>query len=247
MPFNINYGGLTADYITAQPLCKKDNTYFFVEIDGIETIYKFKNKDAIVAKSGKGNGFEIDGQKFITLTIEEAKYTFQFGERLLIGDGCDLIDDLGEIKGVNFGSFSYYEFIDGVFIYNKIEKLCNLPTNVTFKEIQSAPVNPQFFYNFHNMHGKVGGRRKLHFFEITLSEGDEGYLFIDYSGDSAQLYLDGEIYEDNYYTGRSWPIPVKDIVGKNIVLIIAEYTEDIYVEIKPKQIAGIDKIEIRDR
>ena len=66
---------------------------------------------------------------------------------------------------------------------------------VTFKEIKSAPVNPRFFYNFHNMHGKVGGRRKLHYFEITLSEGNEGYLFIDYSGDSAQMYLDGQIYE----------------------------------------------------
>lgn len=246
-PFNITYGNLTADYITAQPLCKKDNTYFFVEIEGVEPTYKFNGKEIISAKTGKDNGFEIDGQKFITLTLEEAKHLCQFGDRILIGDNCDLVDNLGEIRACNFGSFAYYEYSNGKFIRTAIEKECNLPKEISYKEVRTAPVNPRFFSNFHNMHKDVGGRRKLHFYDIEIGDGTDGFLFIDYSGDSAQLYLDGEMYEDHHYTGRSWPIPVKDLVGKKIILIIAEYTKDIYVDIEPKTVAGIDKLEIRDR
>lgn len=247
-PFNIEYGCLTAEYIMAQPLCKKGNTYFFIAIDGIEPIYKFKGKESISAEIGKEKGFELEGCKFITLSVDEAKYICQFEDRILFGDGCDLMQDyLGNIKAANFGSFGYFEYIDGSYNYTKVNQKCNIPKKISYVEIESAPVDPRYFYAFHNMHKDYGGRRKLHFYEIDIEDGTDGYLFIDYSGDSAQLYLDGEIYEDNHYTGRLWPLPIKDLAGKKIVLVIAEYTNDIYVDIEPKQIVGIDNLLIRDR
>ena len=247
IPFNINYGNLTAEYTTAQPLCKHGDTYFFVEIEGVEPVYKFQGKEEIKAQLGKENGFVLDGQTFITLKIEEAKYLCQFGNRTFMGDGCDLLMKGEEILACNMGDFAYYEYINGEFVHTEVKGEYNAPASVTYKEVSTAVINPVHLWSLHNMCKKRDCRRKLHYYEIEIAEGNDGYLYIDYSGDSAQLYLDGEMYDDNFYTGISWIVPVKDLQGKKIVLVIAEYTKDIYVDIPVKQVAGIDKLTISDR
>ena len=49
-------------------------------------------------------------------------------------------------------------------------------------------------------------------YEITLSEGQNGLLRIDYQGDCARLYADGKLVADNFYNGRPflygvWRLP----------------------------------------
>lgn len=39
------------------------------------------------------------------------------------------------------------------------------------------------------------GMSRLQYSKIVLLKGNKGFLFNDYSGDCAQFYLDGEIYE----------------------------------------------------
>ena len=244
-PFGVTYG-IKAEYVTAQPLCKKDNTYFFLKIDGIEPIYKFDGKEAIKAEVGKNSGFNVDGYTFITLTKEEAMYLYQFGNRILIGDNCDLVINGDSVTACNEGTYSYYEYKNGDFEYVKKDGKFQ-KAEVSIKEVRIAPVDPRFFHNLHNMATAKSKRRKLHFFEILLSGGSNGYLYVDYSGDSAQIYTDGEIYDEHFYNGMSWILPVSDLKDKKLYMVIAEYTKDIYVDIEPKTVCSIDSIEVKDR
>lgn len=245
-PFGITYGTLRTDYITAQPICKTGNTFFFLAIEGIAPVYQFSGKAPILASVGKDNGFTLDGNTFITLSLEEALYLNQFGDQIVIGDGADLIKDGDTIKACNEGGFAYYVLENDGFIRKEVSGEFKAAT-VTYQEVRTAPVDPRFFYNFHNMAKTPSKRRKLHFYELEITGGDGGYLYLDYSGDSAQIYTDGVIYDDHHYNGMSWILPLCDLAGKKITLVLAEYTKDIYVDIEPKQICGIDQITVCDR
>ncbi|MBQ4153654.1 MAG: beta-galactosidase [Clostridia bacterium] len=246
IPYNINYGTLKAEYATVQPLLKKDNMYFFMEIEGVDPVYKFEGYDEIKPTVGKDNGFELDGNKIITLSFEEAQYLHQFGDRIIIGDKTDLVLNGDVLSACNFGDYAYYELEDGKFVRYEKKVATSFP-KVSYEEVQSAPVDPTYFYEFHLKHHKDGGRRKLHFYNINLTEGSDGYLNIRYYGDVAQLYLDGKIYDDHFYNGTNWYVPVKDLVGKKIVLIIAEDSKDLYVDIPLKEPYGIIEMKICDR
>lgn len=245
-PVGIKYGKVTAEYITAQPLCKVDNVHFFMEIDGIEPIFKFEGKDAVKATVGKDNSFNVDGEVFITLTKNESKYLHNFNGKILIGNNADLVIDGEEIRACNVGAYAYWELDEGKFNYKKFDGKFKKAT-VSFKEVRIAPVDPRFFYILHNLASTRSKRRPLHFFELEITGGDEGYLYIDYSGDSAQIYADGKIYDDHFYNGMSWILPVKELVGKKLYMVIAEYTKDIYVDIEPKTACSIDNITVSDR
>ena len=217
-----------------------------MEIEGVDPVYKFEGYDEIKPKIGKDNGFELDGNKIITLSFEEAKYLHQFENRVIIGDKTDLILNDNKLSACNFGDYAYYELENGSFVRYEEKKATNFP-DVSYEEVRSAPVNPTYFYEFHLKHHEDFGRRKLHFYNINLTDGSDGYLNIRYYGDVAQLYLDGEMYDDHFYNGTDWYVPVKDLVGKKIVLIIAEDTNDIYVDIPLEKPYGIIELKIFDR
>ena len=52
MPFNMDLSGNMLEYATAQPLCRIDNTYFFVAIEGITPQYKFSDGHIVKTKVG---------------------------------------------------------------------------------------------------------------------------------------------------------------------------------------------------
>ena len=72
-------------------------------------------------------------------------------------------------------------------------------------------------------------RKKL-FYELKVT-GDGGFVCIDYVGDAAQLYADGELVADEYYCGKEWLVPSKLLCGKNVTLGISELDrESVYLE-----------------
>lgn len=249
MPAGITYGKLKAEYVTAQPLCKIGNTFFFVEIEGVKPIYKLEGKEEIAATLGKDNGFTVDGHTFVTLTLDEAKHITQSGDKLYIGDNCDILVDGDKIFAAQISDFTYFEFANGKFEERNGKGKKFVPATVTYKETRECNVDPKYLYYFHKKHASPDGRRKLHFYDINIEGGSgDGYLNIRYSGDSAQLYVDGTLYEDSMYIGADWMLPMCDLVGKKLKLIIAEYTAgEFYVEVEPKSNISIDSLTVVEK
>ena len=73
MPFNMDLGdGVILEYATAQPLCKSNDKWLFMEIPGIEPHFKYKDE---------GKQKEI-----IILNIEEAKRLRKCGDKVYFSD-----------------------------------------------------------------------------------------------------------------------------------------------------------------
>lgn len=247
-PFGIQYDTLNIDYITAQPICKTGKTYFFKKIKGVDPVYKFKNEEPFTAPVGKDKGFKKIGICFITLSDAEAEHLYKFGETVYIGNNCDLICDSGEIKAAGFGPGEYFRYNEDGYV---IEYTGNdiILAEITASEVSDPDIDKTYQYelfeNFNFDDGKkpvhCSVERKIKYYELSVTNCN-GYVHISYSGDSAQLYYDGEMCDDNFYNGTEWVVPAKHFYGKKVILAIAEYTADIYVDIKPASSLSLDKI-----
>lgn len=247
-PFGIRYNTLYAEYITAQPICKTEKTYFFKKIRGIEPVYKFKGERPFTATVGKDNGFIKEGIRFITLTDDEAEHFYKFADTAYIGNGCDLIRDNGEIKTAGFGAGEYFRFGGDGYVTEHTGNDVIL-AEVTAHEIIDPDIDKSYQYelfenfSFDNekkpVHCSV--ERKIKYYELTVTNCN-GYVHIGYSGDSAQLYYDGKMPDDNFYNGTEWVIPAKYLFNRKVILAIAEYTDDIYVDIKPVTSLSLDSV-----
>ncbi len=247
-PFNQIFGNTEFNYITAQPLCRTGNTLFFKEIKGVKPVYSVKNKEAITAQVGKDNGFVLDGFRFITLTDKEAECLYKFDGVVYIARDCDLIYDENGVHSVGFALGICDRYEDGTYIELHVGKDYEL-ADVEAREVENPDIDTRYQYEFFKnrdcREGKNGEwhrvERKVKYYEINVTNPN-GYVYINYSGDSAQLYYDGVMSDDDFYTGHSWIIPASHFYGRKVVLAIAEFTHDIYVEVEPKQNMGIDNI-----
>ncbi len=154
--------------------------------------------------------------------------------------------DGDQLKVCNFEGFSYFEFNGNQFDKKEVAGSVNLP-DVTYKELNPDSINPEFLYELQEFTNPPNKRRKLYYYKIDVSGGEDGYIHFNYYGDSAQLYIDGEMFDDNYYTSRTWSFAAKALVNKDVSLVVAEYTEDTVVEDVPKEKFGIESIIVSDR
>ena len=251
-PFNMTYSGVKFDYITAQPICKCENTYFFKEILGVKPVYKVDG-EIIEAQVGKRNGFVKDGVRFITLSHDEAKSLYKFDGNVYFGIDCDLLYDLGQIRPIDIGVYEYLKFNAKDGSFERLVAGKDLPlAEVEVKEIEKPQLDERFFYELFENCRPVGNKawrdleyfmvdRKLKFYSIKVSNPN-GFVYIDYCGDTAQLYYDGKMCDDNFYNGMKWAINAKHMYGKEVVLVISEYTHDIYVDIPPKHDLSLNDV-----
>ena len=65
--------------------------------------------------------------------------------------------------------------------------------------------------------------------KITVTSPD-GFIGIDYVGDAAQIYADGELVADEFYLGEVWRIPAALLYGKECYLVYSELKDDCYRE-----------------
>ncbi len=247
-PFDQDFGGTRFSCITAQPICCAENTVFFKKIKGVEPIFYTAAGDTIQASVGKESGFVYSGVRFIVLGDEEAECLYRFDERIYIGDGCDLVFESGEVLPVGFALGRYFVYEGGSF--TPVAAGVDLPlATLKIQEVESPDIDKcyqyELFLNRDYTDGKNGEwhtvERRIKYYEIYV-DNKNGYVHIDFSADSAQLYYDGVMCDDCFYSGNTWIIPAAHMYGKKTVLALAEYTHDIYVEIEPKQDLGIDNI-----
>lgn len=72
------------------------------------------------------------------------------------------------------------------------------------------------------------------------------WLIIGFDGDRAELWMDGELCGDWFYTGNDWQIGLKYFDWpKQTTIRIYPVREHVYVEKKPEQRCGIRKIHVQ--
>jgi len=237
-PYNVQYGSHKAEYVTAQPLTKWDNTFYFVAIRENEPVYKFEGMEPIVGKIGKDNGFTLGGDTFITLTEEEAEHLCVFSDGIYVGDDCDLTETKdGGVSACGFASYAYWKHENGSWIYTQVER--NLPlAEASFEEIEDPGLDRKFFYELQSFadEGRTCEFRPdwpLKFYRVKVT-GKNGYVHLRYGGDSAQLYCDGVLSDDNYFMNGDWVVQADMMDGKDCIVVISEYQHNIYVEVEPQ-------------
>lgn len=207
MPFNMKMGDSVLEYATAQPLCKCDDTYFFAEIPNIKAEYKFSKGSANI----------------VTVPFENAKYMRKLNGTVYIGGGCNLYEENGQIHSVEDGEYICQKWNGSEFETLKIGQSAK-QSNVEITGVENAPFEPKYKEEL-----CIGGERKLTWKKINVN-GRYGFAEIDYVGDVAQIYADGELVADDYYYGKTWRVPCKLLYGKECYMVISEMKDDFYKE-----------------
>lgn len=207
MPFNMKMGDSVLEYATAQPLCKCDETYFFAEIPNIKAEYKFSKGSANI----------------VTVPFENAKYMRKLNGTVYIGGGCNLYEENGQIHSVEDGEYICQKWNGSEFETLKIGQSAK-QSNVEIKGVENAPFEPKYKEEL-----CIGGERELTWKKINV-DGRYGFAEIDYVGDVAQIYADGELVADDYYYGKTWRVPCKLLYGKECYMVISEMKDDFYKE-----------------
>lgn len=207
MPFNMKMGDSVLEYATAQPLCKCDDTYFFAEIPNIKAEYKFSKGSANI----------------VTVPFENAKYMRKLNGTVYIGGGCNLYEENGQIHSVEDGEYIYQKWNGSEFETVKIVQSAK-QSNVEITGVENAPFEPKYKEEL-----CIGGERELTWKKINV-DGGYGFAEIDYVGDVAQIYVDGELVADDYYYGKTWRVPCKLLYGKECYMVISEMKDDFYKE-----------------
>ena len=207
MPFNMKMGDSVLEYATAQPLCKCDDTYFFAEIPNIKAEYKFSKGSANI----------------VTVPFENAKYMRKLNGTVYIGGGCNLYEENGQIHSFVDGEYICQKWNGSEFETLKIGQSAK-QSNVEITGVENAPFEPKYKEEL-----CIGGERKLTWKKINV-DGRYGFAEIDYVGDVAQIYADGELVADDYYYGKTWRVPCKLLYGKECYMVISEMKDDFYKE-----------------
>lgn len=207
MPFNMKMGDSVLEYATAQPLCKCGDTYFFAEIPNIKAEYKFSKGSANI----------------VTVPFENAKYMRKLNGTVYIGGGCNLYEENGQIHSVEDGEYICQKWNESEFETLKIGQSAK-QSNVEITGVENAPFEPKYKEEL-----CIGGERELTWKKINV-DGGYGFAEIDYVGDVAQIYADGELVADDYYYGKTWRVPCKLLYGKECYMVISEMKDDFYKE-----------------
>jgi hypothetical protein len=207
MPFNMDLDGCRLEYATAQPLCRVGDTYFFAEIPNIKAEYKFKGKEA----------------KIVTVPFDKARYMRKIGENVYMGNGCDIYEEYGKIRSAEYGEYECMKWNGSEFEKFIVSEKCT-EGSVKIEAVYEAPFEPKYKEEL-----SIGGERCLTWEKITVSQSG-GFANIEYRGDAAQIYADGELVADDYYYGRTWRVPCSLLCGRECYLVYSEMKDDFYRE-----------------
>ncbi|WP_051199484.1 beta-galactosidase [Butyrivibrio fibrisolvens] len=236
LPFNLKTEAGVLTYATAQLLCKTDNAYFFVQIDGIDPEYKFEDGSVI-----RSNDFVKYGIHFVTLKLSDAIYARKLDGKLYVGDGADLYEEDGKIRQISEGSYEYHVWngqgFEDIGVLDNGEHFIIEADADRYKLLQGAFKKPELlqegidepFAPLYPDELNMGCKRQRFWRKLTVDK-PEGFVNIRYEGDAAQIYADGKLVADEYYIGEKLRIPAKLIYGKESYLVYSELKDDCYRE-----------------
>ncbi|WP_052092039.1 beta-galactosidase [Paenibacillus sp. FSL H7-0357] len=213
LPFQMDLSGSVLTYATAQPLCRQANTYFFVQIPGIAAEYQFGDGQKFTPEAGKRSALRVNDIAIVTLTWDQARYLRRLDGELYIGDECDLFKANGEIRSIEEGDFGYWYWNGEGFEFRSVRQPYTEPV-IAFTNVGQPLFEPKHTEELH-----IGGERKVTWQKVTVT-GSQGFVNIDYYGDAAQIYADGELVADSFYYGKTWRVPARLLDGKECYLVI---------------------------
>lgn len=223
MPFHMDLSGTVLEYATTQPLCRIDDTYFFMAVDGITAQYRFADGSRFVL-SDISRIIEKEKIRIVTLSRKQAYYTRKLSNRLYIGEDCDLYEIDGEIRVIQEGVFKYQVWNGKsfeTFLIGKEFKNAELTMEET-----KEPYIPPYVDELN-----IGGERKRSWKKLSVSSPN-GFVEIPDEYDVGQIYADGEMVADYFYFGEPWRFPARLIYGKESYLVTTEIKPDCYLEYK---------------
>ena len=182
------------------------------------------------------------------LTREEAERICVFSDGVYLGDGCDLTETKYDgISAAGWADYAYWRYHNGAWDYTAVKRDVPL-AKVSWEEIEDPGLDRKFFYELQSFGGDGESCEylpdwPLKFYRVKV-EGANGYVHLRYSGDSAQLYCDGVLCDDNFYKGDDWIVQAEMMNGKDCVVVISEYRHDIYIEVEPRGDHDLHEVEV---
>lgn len=195
LPFNMQLGDLHLTYALAQPLCRLDNHYFFFVPEGLTPEYCFEDT-LIRVEPGLESTFTLGSITITTLRRDQALNAVKLNNRLLIADATILPTKDGA-QLLSFNNEVEYVLFDA----NGKSQISN---------IKCEAVKPNFTYT-----RRLTRRFTVDFPSQKAPQVNEYYLTIDYVGDVAMAFHDGQLCQDEFYHGEPWRIGLKRYMTRN--------------------------------
>lgn len=223
-PINMNYGGITIDYATIEPIChdEKDNIkrYFFYAPKGVKSVVKLSNTEETEISANDGTepvySVSVDNQKYeyYLLTQEAALNLYNIDNRVFITPDQAIYTD----------SNGYYADCTAPLADSK---------KLSLEETEHEAKNCED-YLFSNGEPK---EFKLNYKNTILDDCDDIKLEFDLEGNVLQLYCNGVLKADWFnYTGK-WVLGLKRFKNEiknnediRIVVSPLDKDHDVYLE-----------------
>ncbi len=208
LPFNLDLDGALLKSATAQPLAIIDGGgrkhYFFFAPEGMHTEYVFdkasvRGRSVLKPTAGKESTLRIVTSKgktilLTTLTREEALRAYKVkyaGKERLVITGADLMQDGGVIR---------LQQTSATITADVFSSSADYRTYVF--ENPARDIRPAVTTS--------GDRRLMVKLGADAFEGvSDLYLMVDYTGDTLQAFIDGNMVSDNFFDGTPWQISLK--------------------------------------
>lgn len=220
-PFGLSLGGRTLRWATAQPICRSGDTWFFAAIPGIPARYRFA--DGTLVTAGQGIAVQTAGPvRLVTLPLGQALWLRRLGQRIVLGQGCDLYEEDGTIRAVQPGSFRYLLWQDDHFVPREETR------SFTPAQLTMTPC-PEPFAPPYEEELCLGGRVPRHWYRLEVS-GSEGFLRFPQRCDVAQIYADGALAADNFYNGEPWRVPASLLYGRQCYLVMTPPSDAVFMD-----------------
>lgn len=184
-PVNLRTGGGMLKYITANPLCMINGKAVLYTDRPYEYAAMGDAEFAVISREDALNAYKVNirGEEYL-IVCDGIVCEKDNGIRIY-GEKSPTIKTYPKLKKVPAG-FEYKLEENGLHFYFRTTGSENAPT-VSFALISEAD----------------GVNR----YEVKLSnipECEECYVKIDYTGDKSRLYIDGQLADDDFYTGEGW-------------------------------------------
>ncbi len=214
--------GVTIDWATAEPYCKADGTVYFIAIDGKKPRLSVNGK-TYSAKPDKP--FTAAGLTFCVLSKAKANTSYKIGDRLyfsdglLYQDGTQIVEEKWQAASAAVG-YAQTRASQGLRqVTMGRQKAAAAPTD---EDLERAAA------------WDVSGLEQL-------PASADLYLQVNYQGDVAAIYADGQLVQDNYWNGQPMLVRVSDLRGKRVELRILPLGKDYPVYLQREQRAILDK------
>ena len=249
LPYKMDLAGAELTWATAQPICREGDTFFFLEVPGIEPVYCFGEEEFPV-KAGR-EVCKIPGKEIsiVTLSLSDARFFRRLDGKIYLGEGCDLYMEDGQLWSVEAGEQKTFVWENGVFqpcpvqaketgceeapllIAETGDVSCQAKEGhkrsvcilTKLSDSPFAPVGPGLEELL------LSGPGPLEWYRLTVPD-PYGFVSLDLPCDIMQLYTDDTLTADDFYHGVPWRLPKKLLFGKECYVVTTTTEQNIYRE-----------------